>query len=146
MVQMLNILLYTAVILIYGSSWIMIPYQMGIVPVEASVAYRLIIAAFFYSFRQRCRKGVVAGVWLDNLLCAGQHGVLTQSGSGPVDDRQYGMGNGVRCSASICFSETQRQPLHLRSDMPYTASLVYLTLLGNFFVLMQPREIKASGQ
>lgn len=42
---MINILLYTTVVLIWGSSWIMIPYQVGVVPVEASVAYRLIIAA-----------------------------------------------------------------------------------------------------
>lgn len=42
---MINILLYTTVVLIWGSSWIMIPYQVGVVPVQASVAYRLIIAA-----------------------------------------------------------------------------------------------------
>ena len=42
---MINILLYTAVVLIWGSSWIMISFQIGEVPVEASVAYRQAIAA-----------------------------------------------------------------------------------------------------
>ena len=43
---MINFLLYTAVVLIWGSSWIMINYQTGVVPVEASIAYRLGISAF----------------------------------------------------------------------------------------------------
>ena len=43
---MVNILLYAAVVLIWGSSWIMITYQIGVVPVQASIAYRLAISAF----------------------------------------------------------------------------------------------------
>jgi len=42
---MTNVLLYCAVVLIWGPTWIMIKYQLGVVPVEASVAYRFMIAA-----------------------------------------------------------------------------------------------------
>ncbi len=35
---MTNVLLYCAVVLIWGTTWIMIKYQLGVVPVEASVA------------------------------------------------------------------------------------------------------------
>lgn len=45
---MTNFLLYAAVVLIWGSSWIMIPHQVGVVPVGASVAYRLVIAALLF--------------------------------------------------------------------------------------------------
>jgi drug/metabolite transporter (DMT)-like permease len=40
-----NILLYTTVVLIWGSSWIMVKFQLGVVSPEASVAYRIGIAA-----------------------------------------------------------------------------------------------------
>lgn len=38
---MVNLLLYGIVVLIWGSSWIMITFQLGVVPPEASVAYRI---------------------------------------------------------------------------------------------------------
>ncbi len=40
-----NAILYLLVVIIWGSSWIAIKYQIGIVPVEFSVAYRFGIAA-----------------------------------------------------------------------------------------------------
>jgi len=42
---MTNILLYIAVVLIWGSSWIMVKFQLGVVPPEASILYRIGIAA-----------------------------------------------------------------------------------------------------
>ena len=42
---MTSILLYAAVVLVWGSTWIMIKFQLGVVPPEASVAYRFTIAA-----------------------------------------------------------------------------------------------------
>ncbi len=40
-------LLYLAVVAIWGTTWIMIKFQIGVVPPEASVAYRFAIAALF---------------------------------------------------------------------------------------------------
>lgn len=42
---MTNLLLYGVVVLIWGSSWIMVKFQLGIVPPEASIAYRMGCAA-----------------------------------------------------------------------------------------------------
>ena len=42
---MINVLLYTAVVLIWGSTWIMVRFQLGVVPPEVSVAYRIGTAA-----------------------------------------------------------------------------------------------------
>ena len=42
---MQNILLYAAVVLIWGSTWGAIPYQLGVVAEEVSVAYRFGLAA-----------------------------------------------------------------------------------------------------
>ncbi len=42
---MTGFLLYATVVLVWGSTWILIKLQLGIVPVEASVAYRFAIAA-----------------------------------------------------------------------------------------------------
>ncbi|HZW59963.1 MAG TPA: DMT family transporter, partial [Woeseiaceae bacterium] len=39
------VLLYALVVLIWGSTWSAIPFQLGIVPPEVSVAYRFAIAA-----------------------------------------------------------------------------------------------------
>ena len=40
-----TVLLYAAVVLIWGSTWLAVKYQIGIVPPEVSVAYRIGIAA-----------------------------------------------------------------------------------------------------
>ncbi len=42
---MTTLWLYTTVVLIWGSSWIMVKNQIGVVPAEVSVAYRIGIAA-----------------------------------------------------------------------------------------------------
>jgi len=42
---MTGFLLYATVVLVWGSTWILIKLQLGSVPVEASVAYRFVIAA-----------------------------------------------------------------------------------------------------
>jgi len=42
---MIDLLLYTAVVMIWGSSWIMVSFQVGVVPPEQSVAYRIAIAS-----------------------------------------------------------------------------------------------------
>lgn len=40
-------LLYITLVLVWGSTWIMVKFQVGVVAVEASVAYRFVIAAAF---------------------------------------------------------------------------------------------------
>ncbi len=42
---MITTLLYTAVVLIWGSTWLAVRHQVGVVPPEASVAYRIGLAA-----------------------------------------------------------------------------------------------------
>lgn len=42
---MITVLLYITVVLIWGSTWIAVKFQVGMVPPEASVAYRIGIAA-----------------------------------------------------------------------------------------------------
>lgn len=41
---MINLLLYAIVVLVWGSSWLAIKYQLGVVPPEVSVIYRFCIA------------------------------------------------------------------------------------------------------
>ncbi len=43
----MTIALYATVVFIWGSTWIAVAYQVGVVPPEASVAYRIGIAAIF---------------------------------------------------------------------------------------------------
>jgi drug/metabolite transporter (DMT)-like permease len=45
--SMITILLYIAVVLIWGSTWLAVKFQIGVVPAEVSVAYRIGIAAAF---------------------------------------------------------------------------------------------------
>lgn len=44
---MVTVFLYILVVLIWGSTWIAVHFQVGVVPPEASVAYRIGIAAVF---------------------------------------------------------------------------------------------------
>jgi drug/metabolite transporter (DMT)-like permease len=60
---MINLFLYTAVVMIWGSSWIMVSFQVGTVPPEVSVAYRIAIASalmFLWAFavRQPLRRSI----------------------------------------------------------------------------------------
>lgn len=43
---MITVLLYISVVLIWGSTWFAVSYQIGVVPPEISVAYRIGISAF----------------------------------------------------------------------------------------------------
>lgn len=42
---MTNLLLYIVTVLIWGSTWLAIEFQLGVVPIEVSLAYRYLIAA-----------------------------------------------------------------------------------------------------
>ncbi len=42
---MTNLILYVAAVLIWGSTWLAIEFQLGVVPIEVSLAYRFLIAA-----------------------------------------------------------------------------------------------------
>jgi drug/metabolite transporter (DMT)-like permease len=42
---MTNLILYTVSVLIWGSTWLAIEFQLGVVPVEVSLAYRYLLAA-----------------------------------------------------------------------------------------------------
>ena len=42
---MTDALLYAGLVLVWGSTWIMVKFQIGVVPPEASVIYRFVIAA-----------------------------------------------------------------------------------------------------
>jgi len=56
---MQNILLYAAVVLIWGSTWAAIPYQLGVVAEEVSVAYRFGLAAIvLYLFAIASRRRI----------------------------------------------------------------------------------------
>ena len=60
-VAMINSLLFVSVVLIWGSSWIMVRYQVGLVPVEASIAYRMGSAAmimFIWAAWQHASKPI----------------------------------------------------------------------------------------
>ena len=41
---MINLLLYATVVLVWGSSWLAMKFQIGVVPPEASVIYRFVLA------------------------------------------------------------------------------------------------------
>ena len=63
---MQNILLYAAVVLIWGSTWAAIPYQLGTVAEEVSVAYRFGLAAivlYLFALVSRRRIRLPLGVY-----------------------------------------------------------------------------------
>ncbi|MEQ8205267.1 MAG: DMT family transporter [Woeseia sp.] len=60
-----NTLLYTLTVLIWGSTWLAIEFQLGVVPTEVSVFYRYVLAAgllfaWCYRARKRMRFGAAA--------------------------------------------------------------------------------------
>lgn len=64
---MTNIILYVLTVLIWGSTWLGIRYQLGVVPPEWSIAYRMILAAailmvFCAGSRRRLRFGLAAHI------------------------------------------------------------------------------------
>jgi drug/metabolite transporter (DMT)-like permease len=70
-----NALLYIITVLIWGSTWLAIKYQLGIVAVEASISYRfalasIVLLAFCMLTRRSLRFGRATHMWLALLgLC-----------------------------------------------------------------------------
>ena len=57
---MQTLLLYASVVLIWGTTWAAIPYQLGDVPVPVSIGYRFIIAALaLYLFALVTRRQLI---------------------------------------------------------------------------------------
>lgn len=66
---MTNLLLYAAVVAIWGSSWIGVRFQLGVVDPEVSIAYRFLISAaamwlFCLIARRRMRFTAVQHFWM----------------------------------------------------------------------------------
>lgn len=53
---MQNYILYSITVLIWGSTWLAIKFQLGVVPPEASIAYRFALAAFLLMIYVYIRK------------------------------------------------------------------------------------------
>ncbi len=53
---MQNYILYSITVLIWGSTWLAIKFQLGVVPPEASIAYRFALAAFLLMVYVYVRK------------------------------------------------------------------------------------------
>ncbi len=71
---MATIGLYAATVLIWGASWIMMTFQVGVVPVEASIAYRFAAASLF----------MFVWVFVRRLSCrfsAREHGFIALQGT-----------------------------------------------------------------
>ena len=63
---MQTLLLYASVVLIWGTTWAAIPYQLGVVPVPVSIGYRFIVAALaLYAFAlvTRGRLAIPSSAW-----------------------------------------------------------------------------------
>ena len=63
---MQTLLLYASVVLIWGTTWAAIPYQLGVVPVPVSIGYRFIVAALaLYAFAlvTRGRLAIPRSAW-----------------------------------------------------------------------------------
>ena len=70
---MQTLFLYASVVLIWGTTWAAIPYQLGTVPVPLSVGYRFVIAAVsLYAYAVITRRRLA--VPLDMLQLHGQEG------------------------------------------------------------------------
>jgi drug/metabolite transporter (DMT)-like permease len=65
-----NILLYLATIAIWGSSWLGIKYQLGVVPPEISVLYRFIVAAALLLAWCRLRGLSLSFTWRQHVAMA----------------------------------------------------------------------------
>ena len=59
-------LIYAATVIIWGSTWIMIKFQLGVVPAQVSIVYRFALASlvlFAYGAWQRRRLRVPREHW-----------------------------------------------------------------------------------
>lgn len=68
--------LYLAAVLIWGSTWLAITYQLGTVPAEVSVAYRFALASVILFAWTGVRRLRVAFPWRDHLWMALQGSLL----------------------------------------------------------------------
>lgn len=73
---MSNLKLYLAAVLIWGSTWIAITFQLGKVPPEVSVAYRFALASLFLLAWCGARGLRLAFPWRDHLWIALQGALL----------------------------------------------------------------------
>src|SRR6218665_4097850 len=65
----MNVLLYVLVVLIWGTTWIALKWQLGLVPIPLSIAYRfglaaLLLFAWLIWRRQLARPRGLAGLWV----------------------------------------------------------------------------------
>ena len=86
---MQTLLLYASVVLIWGTTWAAIPYQLGDVPVPVSIGYRFVLAAlvlYLFAFATRRRltipKHALPIVGLQGLLLFCVNYVLVYHGTG----------------------------------------------------------------
>jgi drug/metabolite transporter (DMT)-like permease len=68
--------LYLAAVLIWGSTWIAITFQLGVVPPEVSVAYRFALASGLLFGWCRLRRLQLAFPWRDHVWIAAQGSLL----------------------------------------------------------------------
>jgi drug/metabolite transporter (DMT)-like permease len=54
----MNLLLYVIVVLIWGTTWIALKWQLGMVPIAQSIAYRFALAALILFVILACRDGI----------------------------------------------------------------------------------------
>lgn len=73
---MITILLYTLVVFIWGSTWLAVKFQVGVVPPEASVAYRIGIAAICMFVWAVFRRHTLRFTWPQHLFMALQGGLI----------------------------------------------------------------------
>lgn len=71
----MNLSLYSLVVLIWGTTWIALKWQLGIVPIPLSIAYRFALAALilfaWLAYRRRLERprGAAAGLVLAQGIC-----------------------------------------------------------------------------
>ena len=70
------VFLYTSVVLIWGSTWLAVAYQVGVVPPEVSVAYRIGFAALFMFAWCLLRRHPLGFSFKDHLFMALQGGLI----------------------------------------------------------------------
>ena len=73
---MVTILLYSLVVLIWGSTWLAVRFQVGVVPPEASVAYRIGIAAICMFAWAVFRRQPLRFTWQQHLFMALQGALI----------------------------------------------------------------------
>ena len=73
---MVTVVLYALVVFIWGSTWLAVGFQVGVVPPEASVAYRIGSAAVCMFAWAVFRRQALRFTWRQHLLMALQGGLI----------------------------------------------------------------------